>query len=287
MLTVVTAGDEKFRMCLHQYLRTAKRHGLHEKHRFIAFDMGMDPEGRKALEKRFPWCTFRTFQFDDYPPHVRVEAGMYAWKPQTLVCVADEFGEQIMWLDSATIFKGPLDPLIEIMERHGVVSLAGQSPIGRQCEPAVLDALGIPLEVRHLPERVSGVIGFDLGFPVAREILFEWARWACDPALSALFKRTIHTHRWQSVLGGLLFKAQIESRLILTDHEVDISSAHPIRWLTTRNKIKPTFPAWALPLSEWYYDTYKFFDQHAIAFNRWNARRKNRTAHGNETEPQP
>lgn len=267
MLTLVTAGDEKYNKCLHQFLRTAKRHRLHRTHRFLVFDLGLKPKSRKELEERFTWCELRDFRFECYPSHLNLRHRTYAWKPQIVVSVANEFDGQVMWLDSATIFKGSLDPMIKIMQELGVISLAGQASIAERCEPDVLDALSVPPEVRHLPERSAGLVGFDLGSSIARKILLDWSRFALERELIKPSRRTIERHMAdQAILGALLLRSEFEGRLVLTDHQVDISSANPVPWLTTRNKVNATFPRRALFLSEWYYDIYKFFDQRYLKY---------------------
>ena len=267
MLTLVTAGDEKYNKCLHQFLRTAQRHGLHRTHRFLVFDLGLKPKSRKGLEERFTWCEFRDFRFECYPSHVNLRHRTYAWKPQIVVSVADEFGGQVMWLDSATIFKGSLDPMIKIMQELGVISLAGQASIAERCEPEVLDALSVPPEVRHRPERYAGLVGFELGSSIARTILLDWSRFALERELIKPSRRTIERHTTdQAILGALLLRSEFQGQLVLTHHEVDISSANPVPWLTTRNKVNANFPRWALFISELYYDIYKFFDQRYLKY---------------------
>jgi hypothetical protein len=74
----------------------------------------------------------------------------------------------------------------------------------------------------------------------------------------------------QALLSILVLKAKETKALeILDEQDVDISSPFPMKWLTTRNKISKDFPIWLIPCVEYYYDTYKFFDQRWIRFNQW------------------
>ena len=270
MLTVVTGASEQYRRSLYQFLRSIARRDDPARHRIVVWDLGLSADSRSEIERAFPWCVMRTFETSAWPAHAAADAGTYAWKPIAVAATAEEFGGLILWLDSATIMKGPFDPLISTIERIGIVSLQGQARLDERCEAAVLDALEVPPEARAKPERVAGVIGFDTQRPEMMGLIREWRRLALDAELIAPSRRTIERHMYdQALLGCLLLSAEARGEITLNAEEVDISSPSPMRWLTTRNKVPDGRPLWTLPLYGLWYDAYKTVDQ---ALHRWNRR---------------
>ena len=270
MLTVVTAASETYRRSLYQFLRSIARRDDPARHRIVAWDLGLSAASRSEIERAFPWCVMRTFENAAWPAHAAADAGTYAWKPIAVAATAEEFGGLILWLDSATIMKGPFDPLISIIERIGTVSLQGQARLDERCEAAVLEALEVPPEAREKPERVAGVVGFDTERPEMMHLIGEWRRLALDAELIAPSHRTIERHMYdQALLGCLLLGAETRGEITLNTEDVDISSPNPMHWLTTRNKIPTDRPLWTLPLYGLWHDSYKTIDQ---ALHRWHRR---------------
>ena len=52
------------------------------------------------------------------------------------------------------------------------------------------------------------------------------------------------------------------------EDEIDISSASPVRWISTRNKVGNGAPLWADPLVRLYYFFDKTLDQAWLGFQR-------------------
>ena len=134
MTIVVTAADRTYSRTLWQMLRSAERHRLTDAHTFIAFDLGMLPAQQQQIRSSFPWCRLETFTFECYPPHVKRLVSC-AWKPIAVEHVLEREGGFVLWLDSATLFRGPLTPIFERIARHGLFTLVGQSPLRRWCHP--------------------------------------------------------------------------------------------------------------------------------------------------------
>ncbi|MEP1792338.1 hypothetical protein, partial [Reichenbachiella sp.] len=64
----------------------------------------------------------------------------------------------------------------------------------------------------------------------------------------------------QSVLTILLYQFQENNCLYLTKDEVNISSQHPVDYLSVRNKLKPTFPYSLSWLSVFYFNFHRKID---------------------------
>ncbi|MBI5330562.1 MAG: DUF1647 domain-containing protein [Betaproteobacteria bacterium] len=261
-LVVVSGASVGYFRCLEQFLRSARRRGLHRRHRFIAYDLGLLPGQSQALRQWFPWCEFRVFDFSAYPPHVALSAETYAWKPILIANLLDELERPVVWFDSATLLRAGLDELERDLRRYGVYTLAGQSSISARCAPLTLKALSAPPEILHLPERVAGVAGFDADHPVARRIARAWREHALIEAhIAPRTPRFIRHMPEQSLLSLLLFKAWFAGELELNPGEIDISSPDPVRWMSSRNKLPDDLPGWAAPLVHAGHALYKRADR--------------------------
>jgi hypothetical protein len=273
-LTVVSAGNEKFWRCLYQLLRSAERQRLAGKHRFLVYDLGLSAMTLQRLTRRFAWCTFRRFAFERYPPHLAIARQTYAWKPVIVAETLEQLGGHVLWLDSATIFRSSLDTVQAVLRRHGIYTLKSQTPVGESCDPATIAALGAPPEILHWPELGGSIAGFDAAHAGARKLVTLWREHALIEA--HIMPRTpplpLHRHD-QSMLSVLLYAAAATGELAVNDEEIDISSRHPVRWMSSRNKVPPWLPTWADPFARLYYATYKTADRVALSYNHWKETR--------------
>jgi hypothetical protein len=264
---IVTAADERFWRCLYQFLRDVERRRFHHGHTVLAYDLGLAPQTRARLERRFPWCRFPRFRFEDYPPHVR-ETGNYAWKPLILAELVAAGAAPILWLDSASLFRTrDLGFLWEIIRREGIYVAHGQTPVGEHCDLLTLQALKVPASIRRRPEVAAGVLGLDPGSGKIRSLVAEWAQHAGIAAhIMPRWPRLPRHRNDQALLSILLHREAEAGRLRLGRDEIDLSSGRPLSWLSSRNKVKPGTPLWADPFIRLYYRSYKAVDQ---ALWRW------------------
>lgn len=268
---IVTAADQRFARCLRQFLQSARRRGLDRSCRIIAYDLGMAGETLTALQRSFPWCEFRHFDFSAWPPHVRLETGGFAWKPICFWQVVEKAAGPVLWADSATIFKRSLDPVFRTTRANGVYSLSGQTPLQERCEPAVLEKLQVPRRLWGTRERIGGFLCLDAGNPGARALAKQWRDLALDEELVLPRVRTIARHmNDQAVLSCLLLTASEAGAIRLTRDEVDISSARPVTFISTRNKVSERVPPWADPFVRAWYGANKAVDQLWLRIDRSN-----------------
>lgn len=267
---VLTAANAPYARSLWQLLRSAERHGWHRRFDWIVGDLGLGAAARHDLARRFPWATLRDADFSDAPAHLRPESGTCGWKPCLIAEVLAEGTGPLLWLDSAALVTGPPDEILATLADHGVFVLRGQSPLQRRCEPAVLDALGVPGWLRATREAVAGAVGFDPARPWVRALVTRWADCARDPALLTPQPRTIRRHMVdQALLSALLLPVLYDRAPGYPVRDVDISSGRPVRYLTSRNKVRPCVPRAADPLVRAWYWTYKTVDQALIRFDDW------------------
>ncbi len=273
MPVIVTGADQPYWRSLWQFLRSVTRAGIEGKFHWLVYDLGLSLATRDKLKRDFPWASMRSFDFTSYPPHVAMATRSLAWKPIIISDVLDEWNAPVFWLDSATIVTSDLSEPVRIAREHGVFSLKGKPPLGEHCDPRVLAALEVPDELLHLPERVGGFVGFDPNHAVGRGIARAWARHALIEG-HIMPPNSIKDHKAeQAVLSALLYKAEAQGLITLTQHEVDISSGHPMRWVTTRNKVRPHIPIWADGPVRLYYKSWKAGDQMYHRFKEWEASR--------------
>jgi hypothetical protein len=281
-LTIVTACDERYARCADQFLRSARRHGLHQgPHRFVGYDIGMTAETRVGLQQRYPWCEWRDFDFAPHPPHVRLAHHNYAWKPLVLEAAVALGAPLLLWLDSATLLHtGDLSHVVKRLHRELTYTLRGQKTLMEGCDRRVLDRMQLPKEQWLQPIHVSGVVGINTARAEGKALLQGWADAARDPLCN--FPPGPRHSADQSLLSIVLYGAVHRDALVLNDEEIDISSRQPVRWLSSRNKVKPFMPRSADVLSRAYWSAYKYFDRlghHARHLYRTRVMGWNRSRH--------
>ncbi|MDE2462627.1 MAG: DUF1647 domain-containing protein, partial [Alphaproteobacteria bacterium] len=272
---IVTAADRRFWRSLYQFLRSSERNEIEKQNRFLCYDLGLGERARSLIEKRFPWCQFRDFDFDRYPPHVALNRKSYAWKPIVLHDVCAGFEGLVLWFDCATLLRTrSLAGIWDIVEHNGVYALAGQSTIAEHCDPLVLEALNVPFEIGRRREIVSGVLGFNTSMPGIRRIVAAWREHAlCEGHIAP---RPIPSTRYkneQDLLSILLYRSLDAGEIEVPHGEIDISFHAPVRWMTSRNKVAGWIPLWADPLVRAYYGLYKTVDQALWKFDHFRITR--------------
>lgn len=244
-----------------QFLLSAERQGEDRRARWVVYDLGLSDAERRQIAGRFPWVTLRPFPFADYPAHVAVESGSYAWKPLIIREVAKDHGGPVFWFDSGTILKSPIDEALQALERQGFWGLRSQMPLAQKCDPRVLEALEVPLEVRHVREYAAGAVGFDLATSLGRQLVAYWAGHAliADHIVPEGYA-AFHKHD-QALLNCLLAKAMFAGQFEPTAEEIDISSASPSPMISTRNYVPVGRPLWVDPLQRLASGTWKAADR--------------------------
>jgi hypothetical protein len=277
-LTIVTGADASFARTLAQFLMSIRRRRLHHGARIAVYDLGLTKAQHADLTARFGFVEFLPFSFSEKPAHVAVEAGTFAWKPLAIADAAARFGGRLFWFDSATLFHGDLCEPLDVLAETAVYTLEGQSNLAQRCLAEVRDYLKADPDDLHRRIRIGGVLGFDLDVPAARDLLADWARLALDPSA---FRPAAPDHNAdQAVLTILLFRFEREGRLRLNAGEIDISSAWPVRWMSSRNKIAAHRPLWMDPLVRAGYRAYKtadrlnlrwqdFYRRRVLGLHRW------------------
>ncbi|HEY4125762.1 MAG TPA: DUF1647 domain-containing protein, partial [Rhizomicrobium sp.] len=204
-LTILTAANEPYWRCLWQFLRSARRMGIDAEARVVAYDLGLEAQTLARLRRSFPWVEFRKFDFAQYPPHIALDTRTYAWKPMVIAEAAQEFGGEILWLDSAALFQTRnLSEVRASLARDGTYVLKGASALELRCNEFTLDALAVRQVDRKRPERPATIIGFDTGRAAVRELIAEWKAHSLIPERIA--PRTKGHNPEQALLSILLFK---------------------------------------------------------------------------------
>ena len=258
---VLSAADCRFFRSLWQFLLSAERTGLFKICAWRVYDLGLYQHQLQRLGRRFRWCEFVRFDFNQYPDHVGLASNSYAWKP---IIIADNLTNSVasvFWFDSATILLTMLKRPLSIVEKHGIWTLKSKSPLYSKCDPRVLEALKVPVMVQHLPERAAGALGFNPQHPATVQLAMDWKRHALVQEHIVPDNAASYHKQDQAIFNCLLFRAAAEGALTLTDDEVDISSARPAKDITTRNIVNPSVPIWADPLVRLWFLTYKKADQ--------------------------
>ena len=238
---LATGASQRFGRTLWQCLESLAASGSLELVDVHVWDLGLDPAFAARLEAQFPFARFHRFDFSQWPAHFAVARNSWGWKPAIINMALEQFRRPVLWCDSGTLIRAGLAEPLRILSENGTVGLWGQAQLGQRCHPAVLDGMGVAPEIRSERERIAGFVGFDPAHPQALAIARQWLE-ACrreDWLLAAGFA---HHKQDQALLNAILLPAAAAGRIRLNEGDADISSARPVRWISTRNRLAPDYP---------------------------------------------
>jgi len=245
--TILTAADGFYFRTLCQFIYSFEHHREFENSEVICYDLGFNNaqlEHFKKLQKKIPNLHLRPFDFSKYPDFVKLHYKTYSFKPIIVREVFEEKQGNILWLDSATVLFKRLDYVWNEIDQHSLYApIGGSGTLKEWTVQETLDYMSVP-KVDYPKRNICGCMcGFGYKNGHVRELVNEWVKFSliheCIKPASA--HRSNHRDD-QSLLTILLYKYQREKGLYLTRDEVNVSSAHPIDYLSVRNKLKPGFP---------------------------------------------
>lgn len=263
--TILTAADEYFFRTFCQFAHTFNAQKEFENSEMICYDLGFNDNQKSHLEKlvkKIPRLSVRVFDFSKYPEFVQLKYRTYSFKPIIVKEVFEERQGNLLWLDSATILHRPLGYVWDQINRHGLYApIGGSGTLKEWTLQPTLDYMNVP-ESHYLVRNICGCMcGFGYHNADVRELVSEWERYSLIHECIKPEGASRYNHKDdQSVLTILLNKFKDERSIYLTKDEVNISSQHPVKFLSVRNKLKPGFPYSLNWLSIFYFNVRKAID---------------------------
>ncbi|MEQ9402702.1 MAG: DUF1647 domain-containing protein [Cyclobacteriaceae bacterium] len=255
---IISAGDKNFYRCFTQLMYSYVRHKEFRNSKIIFFDLGLTDEQLHKLDVKMEevdWLEVRKFDFSLYPKHFEPGQMNYAWKPTLIHEVFEEKKGNILYLDSANLILKNLRPVWEELERFGTYApLCGTGSLKEWTLQQTLDYLEVSDELAENRNRAGNTVGFSYHFDEVQNLVRRWKDLAAIEECIHPKGATRHNHKSdQSILTILLLKAEISDQLKLTKEEVDISSSHPVKFISVRKKISDSMILPVGPFSYFYF----------------------------------
>ncbi len=254
---LVTAANAVYYRCLLQLLLSLERSLQHQDLQVTVFDLGMTRPQCQELQARFAWIRLLDSNLRDGPDHLR-QLSSFAWKPTLIARVLEESQTPLLWLDSACVVTGSLEPIWQHLRQHGLWSpFGGGSRMDFRTHPGMLDYLMASEPERAARFRSACTCAFDPSNPVVLETVRSWRRLAWDPKALLPAGCCNANHRYdQSLLTVLLTRSGLDP----SSEELDVSGLFPTPYLRTRNKVSNRVPLWLDPLCRLWFWTYRELD---------------------------
>ncbi|MEP0984705.1 DUF1647 domain-containing protein [Ekhidna sp.] len=263
---IITAANSKFykSFCLLMYsYRQAKEY---ENSEVIFYDLGLSEDQARTIKTKsnqiFEHVDYRTFNYENYPDFVKPSFNTYSWKPIIIHLCSQETKGNFLWMDSANCILKNLNPIWrEIETQLTYAPISGSGRLEEWTMQQTLDYLNVPKEFYSKRNRAGNTFGFSNKSEVVRELITKWKDLAlvkeCIRPEGA--NRTNHRDD-QSLLTILLLDYANKGHLKLTTDEVDISSGHPTKFLSVRNKFPERIPLSPGGLAFQYFSLLRFLD---------------------------
>ncbi|MBS2038204.1 hypothetical protein JST97_24680 [bacterium] len=260
---LVTACNEVYFRCLLQLLLSLERTLQMRELDVIVFDLGLSPANRQQLTSRFPWIQLRDCDLTTGPEHLR-QLSSFAWKPTLIARLAEENAAPLLWLDSACVVTGSLEPVWAHLRQNGVWSpFGGGSRMDFRTHRGMLDYLNANELERGARFRSACTCAFDPSHPGALDLVRKWRElaWNREALLPAGCCNANHRYD-QSLLTVLLVRSGLDP----SSEELDVSGLFPTPYLRTRNKVSNRVPLWLDPLCRLWFWTYREIDVRWLRF---------------------
>ena len=196
-ITIVTAASSNHFRSVLQFLGTIPQ-GV----RVVVYDIGLTPAERSQLP------SVRSFDFDAYPPFLRLsapDAGAYAWKPVIVYDVCREFGGIVVWCDAGNKLRN-LSQLVTATRHCGVYSATSMGTFREWTHPTARAAMVGSEKFHRQPMRNAACVGIDWSNTQAQYLIHDWKTLALRKEISLPngANRLNHRHD-QSLLTYLLY----------------------------------------------------------------------------------
>lgn len=220
-LTLVTGASSNHFDCLKNLLYSISI--SEPKTPLLVYDLGL--EAGELNHLKLQGYEVRRFPYENYPPHfdIRVDAGVYAWKPIIIAGVMRERGA-VLWLDAGDLVLRRLNRIRKILNEQGVYTPISSGDIQRWTHPGTLQYLQAAPHLLSRQNRNAAVVGLNPAFAGINELVEAWEAGALNQNCIAPPGWTALNHRWdQAVLSVLLYQFQERYRFHLVDELMDIS----------------------------------------------------------------
>lgn len=151
------------------------------------YDLGLNEDHRRHIENLASASPLQlyihTFDFDKYPDwvHISKNAGQWAWKPQCIKDVMDNYIENpnnsiIMWNDSCNVFINDLTDIINIVMHHSIYSPISSGSVKKWTHPDTIRYFQLEV-ISDLAMRNAAISAYYLGHPFVKKFINDYAKY--------------------------------------------------------------------------------------------------------------
>lgn len=205
----------------------------------VVYNLGMDPDQVKTIQEEWAHPKL-VLEWPEgipghYPDHVRKRLTNYAWKPIIVNETVHKY-KSILWHDAGSTFVGPLDPVRDILHRHGAFLVHGQDDhMNKRAHPDMFRFFGQNKSTMPTGPHFGGSVhGFVWPSRYIDTIVIPNAECAMIKDCISPQTSTIANHRYdQTGLSILAYHKYIHA-----PHYTEYLAAHPEQVPTSSKKQK-------------------------------------------------
>jgi hypothetical protein len=211
-MVIVSGADSKYFEALQNLAASVKFWS--PKRKLVVYNLGMTTD---ELAQVNSWSNLYKLHWESgipgsYPPHVH-ELHNYAWK-SIIINETVHLYRSIFWLDAGATFTGPVTPIQEIIQQHGIFLVTGQDEdMKLKSHPATYQWFGYDKKTLSIgPHFAGGIQGHVYPSRYIDTIVVRNARCALDPNCIAPPGSNLRNHRYdQTSLSILAYQRNIQA----------------------------------------------------------------------------
>ena len=205
----ITAVDfDYFEPCLRLIDNLNKYDG---KSKIVVYDIGLS-ENQNVQIREKPNVEYRKFIFNDYPQFMSAKElpdnklGNYSWKAPIVYEVIQEYGQNIIWLDTACLINKKIKLIKLLTIINGCFFVKATGNIYQWTHPDTLNLMNAE-HLKNYSCVMSGVIGINTKKEKIKTLFKEWMNYSLDEkCISPTGSSRLNHRQDQSLLQVLVHK---------------------------------------------------------------------------------
>lgn len=206
MITFISGASSNHFKTLNQFLNLFEKYRKND-YRLIVFDLGLNENELNQIKNNFPGNIYRKFDYENYPDwfNININAGEYAWKPNIIYNICEEFRGIVVWFDSGTYIKHDLTNYIDFIKKNSFHTPISGGAIERWTYPTTYNYFKNYNYERTYSSRAGGCVGLNYDIGWVKNLIKEWKDYSNIKDCIAPEGSNRDNHRQDQTILSILF----------------------------------------------------------------------------------
>jgi len=206
MITFISGASSNHYKTLNQFLTLFEKYRKND-YKLIVYDLGLNKDELNHIKYNFPKNIYRRFNYENYPDwfNININAGQYAWKPNIIYNICEEFGGIVVWFDAGTYIQRDLTEYINFIKKNSFHTPISGGAIERWTHPTTYKYFNNYNYKKDDNSRAGGCVGMNYDVAWVKNIIKEWKDFSNIKDCIAPEGSSRDNHRQDQTILSILF----------------------------------------------------------------------------------